>query len=159
MEVREPLFPIWVRQNRRTKCGFIDRHGRLAIEPRFDDGHPSREGRMGVRVGKYWGFVDTSGRTVVEPVYSCVFLGFQGGVAQCSDADDAETVFIDREGRTLFRAPQYGRDQGPHKQFHEGLAAICDGMVWGYMNFSGEWVIPPQFQSAGDSPKGSHRFA
>lgn len=71
-----------------------------------------------------------------RPVYSFVFLAFQGGAAGCCDVDEAETVvFIDRDGRTLFRAPWFGRDQGCYGDFHERPAAICDGRMWGYMNF------------------------
>lgn len=42
--------------------GYIDREGKVAIEPAFDVGEIFMDGRAAVRVNHRWGYVDRKGR-------------------------------------------------------------------------------------------------
>ena len=141
-----PLFPVWMRVRRRTRCGFISRYGELVIGPEFEDGGLDSEGRLAVQANGRWGFIDNHGHMRVAPRFYEV-SPFQGGAARCRPEHDEPVVFIGLNGELLFRTPDCGRsDQG---DFSEGLVAISDGGRWGYMDRSGAWVIQPQFESAG----------
>lgn len=52
---------------------------------------------------------------------------------------------IDHYGKEL-TAPEF--DASPSSAFHEGLAAMRKGNVYGYIDPSGTWVIPPGFDEA-----------
>ena len=102
----------------KKKCGFIDRAGRIVIEPQFNITGRFSEGLAPVFVGRRsrllgddpeagkWGYADRTGRVVVPPRYV------------------------------------YARE------FSEGLAAVWAGKKWGYIDASGKFVIPARFEYA-----------
>lgn len=106
------LFPI----SQNGLWGFIDRSGRVVIEPRFEETYtlkqgcrPFRDGLQPVRVGDRWGYVDARGALAIP---------------------------------ARFRAARC---------FSEGLAAALPGDVqrevqWGYIDRRGDWAIPPAFR-------------
>ncbi|EDJ0203504.1 WG repeat-containing protein, partial [Campylobacter coli] len=49
--------------------GFIDKSGKIVIEPIFDDIWDFREGLAGVKLNGKWGFIDKSGKIVIEPIF------------------------------------------------------------------------------------------
>ena len=51
------------------KYGFIDKSGKVVIEPQFDDVGPFSEGFAGVEKDGKWGFIDKSGKVVIEPQF------------------------------------------------------------------------------------------
>jgi hypothetical protein len=53
------------------KCGFIDTHGRVVIEPKFNMVYAFREGYAAVQVdaGGEWGYIDTRGDWLFEPQF------------------------------------------------------------------------------------------
>jgi WG containing repeat len=57
------LFPIY----ESGKIGFIDRTGKITIEPRFDEIFVGfSEGLAPVRIGKKWGFIDQTGKIAID---------------------------------------------------------------------------------------------
>lgn len=61
-----------------------------------------------------------------------------------SKLPDSHAGFIDKTGKLVFSIP----DGCSADEFSEGLVAVRKGKFWGYMNKSGQWVIPPQFKHA-----------
>ena len=55
------------------KWGYIDKSGKIVIEPQFDDASSFSEGLAAVCLGDYcplrgkWGYIDKSGEYVWEP--------------------------------------------------------------------------------------------
>jgi len=68
----DPLFVINVpigKGWRRSKVGYINRHGVQVIPPRFDDGLNFSEGLAAAKLGKKWGFIDRSGEFAIPPEF------------------------------------------------------------------------------------------
>ena len=62
MEESSPLFPVI--QN--DKCGYIDKTGKIAINPQFDDAWDFSEGLAPVKTGDKYGYIDKTGKYVWE---------------------------------------------------------------------------------------------
>ncbi len=97
-------------------------------------------------VGEKWGFIDRTGRLVVEPQYHWA-LPFHEGLA-CVDQGNSDEGphygFVDTTGSHVIPA----RLSYP-SQFGEGLAPMSDGNGWGYINKTGEYALPPEYEGTG----------
>ncbi len=104
-----------------------------------------------------WGFIDTSGKTVIHPKFDDIGW-FHGGRAIVNL--DGKIAFIDRHGEVVAR-PYYSRGTGKVKAapkqdylfvfgFSDGLAEARTVENTGYVNDSGRTVIEPRFLSGGD---------
>lgn len=104
------------------KVGFIDKEGKYAINPQFED-HPGKidlttlnlgfkklgrasfsEGLAPVKIGNSAGYIDKTGRIVINPQFNEAFP-FYGGLAWVwfgSDSD-IEYAWIDKTGKTVWR--------------------------------------------------------
>ena len=49
------------------KFGYIDKAGKIVINPQFDDAYNFFEGLASVGVEDKWGYIDQTGRYVWEP--------------------------------------------------------------------------------------------
>lgn len=94
--------------------------------------------------GKY-GYIDNKGKEIILPQYELLY-GFVEDLAWYKMAD-GNCGFLDRTGN---RKIQLHSDYPTY--FREGLAAVCKGNLssdrWGYINKTGNLVIPYQFASA-----------
>ena len=142
------LFPIYERRAKgmnRYKTGYINSEAQLVIPPSFDDGVDFSEGLAAVRTKALWGFIDLTGQTVIKPRF-IAFSRFRYGVAPVCTRKGFG--LIDHLGNELV-SPQY-----------DMVGIPADGMIpfmpyefqkerrYGYLNFSGEVVIPPSFKNA-----------
>lgn len=182
MTVDSFLFPIFVRQGNsktRAKVGYINREGRLVIDPVYDQGTRFYEGLAAVALRGRWGIIDTNGSFVIEPNLTN-WCRFSDGLASLSKKDkwgviDKTGSFVVplkydylgrfKDGLAFFRAGEgdqarYGfLDRNgvevilPHyrgaRDFSEGLAAVKLGSLWGYIKISGVFQIMPRFDGTG----------
>ena len=155
------------------KYGFVDRTGKVVINPQFDSVSQFSEGLAVVCLGKCeffanqihpdeskYGYIDESGKFVVNPQFDYA-LDFSGGLAPVCMGDcgyrpvaPRKWGYIDVHGNTAV-ALQFG-DANPFAE--EGLAAVCVGKCsgegeswegkWGYVDKTGKLVISPQFDNA-----------
>ncbi|MFH5163641.1 WG repeat-containing protein [Campylobacter coli] len=51
------------------KYGFIDKSGKIVIEPKFDGVGNFSEGLAKVKLNGKYGFIDKSGKIVIEPKF------------------------------------------------------------------------------------------
>ncbi|HEX8354646.1 MAG TPA: WG repeat-containing protein [Pyrinomonadaceae bacterium] len=88
-----------------NKLGFIDRAGRVVIEPQFRETSGFSEGRASVKIigsdGRYaWGYIDRAGRFAVAPRFRQA-QPFAGGLAQVVTADGKRQL-IDGSGKVIW---------------------------------------------------------
>ena len=91
-----------------------------------------------------WGYIDQTGKTVIEPQF--YWSGeFHEGLAQAYPDDYTLGGYIDQTGAMVIEAQFY--DTG---DFSEGLAPVRPewGSRWGYIDRNGEMIIEPQFAEA-----------
>ncbi len=146
------------------QLGFIDRSGRVVIQPKFpysnrrgSDGR-FHEGLAAVCLGQgRCGFIDSTGNFVIEPKFD--ELGdFSEGLATFDRG--TESGYLDSQGKIVLttRAKRESgqwsllrptiSDKGVFSQFHEGLAAVAtDGGV-GFIGKDGSFKIPARFRFA-----------
>jgi len=83
--------------------GYMDKSGKMIIEPRFQDAGDFREGLAPVNVKGKWGFIDRTGDLVVAPQFDLAD-SFCEGFAAVSLGD--KWGYIDTSGKIRI-APQY----------------------------------------------------
>lgn len=144
------------------KWGYIDGEGKLTISYRFDFADDFSEGLARIMIHEKdghdkYGYIDESGRIVIEPQFTDFSGAFSEGVAAVQISSSNGTVdekcgvmggkwgFIDTLGRFVIN-PQYDCAKG----FSAGLAAVRmhpdDG--YGYIDHKGNSVVPARFKYA-----------
>jgi WG containing repeat len=88
-----------------NKIGFINKTGKVVIEPLFRDVQSFSEGLAGVKIigsdGNYvWGFIDRSGNFVIEAQFIQV-APFAGGLARVESVDGKKCL-IDHTGKIVW---------------------------------------------------------
>src|SRR6218665_1099648 len=96
--------------------GYIDKTGKMAIEPQFDDAGDFKEGLAMIRMGNKWGYADKTAKIAIKP--QCDEAGyFKKGLAMILTGN--KRGYAERTGKIAIK-PQF--DDAAH--FQEGLAAI-----------------------------------
>lgn len=133
------------------KYGYLLRKtGEWIIPPLFDGARefgPNGLAVVGVK-GKF-GFIDMTGKIVIEPQFTAIG-DFRDGMAMVFAGD--EYGFVNDKGE-LAIIPQFSR-QAPWILFNEGLAAVYVDGKWGYINKLGKMTIEPQFKFPGHFSEG-----
>lgn len=123
----------------RRLVGYINRKGRVVIEPRYEMANDFGEGLAAVRIKSHdsWGFIDKDGKRVISPRFSAVGRFSEG---LCAVALNGVWGYIDTKGDDVIE-----RRFDEARSFSEGLAAARIGDKWGYIGPDGKWVIEPTF--------------
>ena len=156
------------------KYGYVDKNGKEIISPKYLDAQAFSEGLAAVLDGKnknerglLWSYVDLEGKSVIKGNYYDV-CPFNDGLAIVqAGVKDTETFegfeieidkvqVIDMTGKAIFTAeddtiPLSVRNNGDKcaNGFFNGLAIIEKKGKYGYINKSGEIVIPSIYEEAG----------
>lgn len=127
------------------KDGFIDRTGKIVIEPKyyvacsFEDGiavvTPEEDGKSG--------FIDTTGRYVMEPIFDEAEF-YSDGVAPVKK--DGRWRFVDRTGAEVVLLSHKYEYVAP---MHEGRASVKIGEKYGAIDKAGNLLIDAQFDNLG----------
>lgn len=138
------------------RYGFIDTKGNWVVSPQYTSANSFSEGVASVsKEWSKWGFIDKTGKYVIAPKLSAAG-SFSHGYARVIVAKKtangltaSETVYIDHKGKTHLEFsdenPPQGSTVSPVKK---------DGSDrYGYKNAKGEWVIPAQYEEAGEFEK------
>ena len=121
--------------------GYIDAQGKEIVAPKYQYANKFAEGLAPVFNGKY-GFINASGDVVVELKYDMVNY-FKDGLAMVAtgEGDDRKYGYIDTEGNAVI--DEIYDDAG---SFVDGIAAVQSGIMWGLIDKSGSWVVPPRYE-------------
>jgi len=111
-----------------------------------------QEGLAFIQVKDKYGFIDNTGKTVINPQFELV-QDFSDGLAAVSTKKDKDSEavwgFIDKTGKIIIN-PQF-KSAG---SFKDGKALVSDGNKYGYIDKKGLYVINPQFDEAGNFSEG-----
>ncbi|MDI6782869.1 MAG: WG repeat-containing protein, partial [bacterium] len=129
------------------KFGYIDRTGRIVIQPQFEDAEWFQtEEPMPVKFKRFfgllpskWGYIDRTGKIIIKQQFEGAG-NFSEGLA--SVYIKGLWGLIDTKGQ---------RVNGLYKlvaDFQEGLAGVEIGYKWGYIDKTGKIVIKPLFDFA-----------
>lgn len=119
----------------------IDKTGRKICDLGFECGIVYFQEGLG-SIEDY-GFIDKTGKLVIEDVWSPEGFGFSEGLAPTWDG------FIDRSGQVVI--PGNWDDFG---EFRDGLAKVKTNGKWGYVDHSGHMAIPNIWDYAGNFSEG-----
>ena len=171
-EQGEVLFPM----KQGGKWGYINREGRVVIEPAYDYAHAFHDGRALIKVGKKYGYIDGRGVLVVPPKYA-IAGQFSGGMAAVTAPGDflwpkpmgelrgpARVTYIDTSGKVFIKSKYFGEVQ--EAGFQDGRALVrlealnvkkesfSGGRRNGYIDQRGESAIPPEYEMASPFSEG-----
>ena len=128
------------------KEGYIDKTGRMIIEPKFYFADDFKEGLALVQEtydGKY-GFIGTTGEFVIEPQFDELTTGFYDGLARV--VVNGKTSFIDKSGNYVIKNLEY-ENISVFKEGFSIVRAIHRGKA-GFIDKTGSLVIEMQFDDA-----------
>lgn len=74
-----------------SKWGYIDKYGKVIIEPKFDRAMSFSQGLASVRIDDKWGYINTKGDIVIEAKYKYA-SSFSEGLGKISVELDDDTV-------------------------------------------------------------------
>lgn len=141
-------YPFVLKTKDGNKWGYMDKNGRYAIRPVFDDAHNFQENGLAiVKKGNLYGVIDENFDYVVPPKYETIYP-FSEGRAQV--IDDKGYRVIDEQGKELTK-----KSYSYIGQFQDSRAVVANTMddgryLYGYLDENGEEVIPIQFEVAQD---------
>jgi hypothetical protein len=164
----DPLFVVTVN----NKQGFIDRNGKLVIDPQFGGAGDFSEGLASVAVkdeGYKEGYIDRTGKIVIAPKWDTAgkfldgvaWVGFDQAKKEYkignkiysstpTDSFDFKFGLIDKTGKYIVEPTfTYAGD------FSEGAAVVrTKENKFGFVDKSGKFIVEPKFDWAGSFSEG-----
>ncbi|MGE5415891.1 MAG: WG repeat-containing protein [Acidobacteriota bacterium] len=134
------------------KWGYIDRSGKMIMQPQLDKPVSFSDGMAAVQdlKSKKWGYIDITGKLAVPYRFESEPPDFSRGLAAvplpAKTGNRNMWGYIDHRGRVVIE-PRY-LDAGP---FGDGLAPVAmdsPDPMWGYIDKTGKIVISPKFDDA-----------
>lgn len=118
------------------KWGYIDMNDKVLVPFVYDEVRSFQNGLGKVKRNNLYGFVDTSGREVIPPMYEN--LGWYWSEGLISAQLNKKWGFIDRSNRVIIPFEYADADW-----FSEGLAAVAlNRDTWGYIDKDNQTIIP-----------------
>jgi len=121
--------------------GFIDQTGKPVVDGKFSEVGIFREGLASARIGEKWGYIDKTGQVVIDMKFDDARY-FSEGFAAVKIA--GKYGYTDRNGRVVIE-PIFDVAQ----EFSEGLASVLIAHKYGYIDQTGRVVIKPEFDVNG----------
>lgn len=81
--------------------GFINRHGKIIIEPQFDEVSSfDKDGLASVCTNDKWGYIDMKGNFTIPPIFDIAYY-FHNNLAKV--VIDRKTCYINRSGKIIWQ--------------------------------------------------------
>lgn len=158
-------------RNTQSFCGFVDKNGKVIIEPKFFAATSFSEGLAAVKTSEKgflfqsetkWGFIDKNGQIVYEENFDYL-SNLSEGIAIA--AKDKETFLIDRTGKTILKVNadkmRINTWNRQNTKFSENLILISDPETnkHGFMDKTGNLAVKPKFENAASFSEGLARVS
>ena len=136
--------PTPFRDTKRGKVGYRDpSDNSIQIEPRFDIGGSFVHGLAMVSVGGKTGYIDESGRYIVEPQFALSSdFGQHGDPERARVSLAGKNGMIDKTGKLVIPAKYDRFDQ----RFDDGMICMVQGGLFGVIDRNGKIVLPAKYQ-------------
>ncbi|MBU3181733.1 WG repeat-containing protein [Clostridium psychrophilum] len=120
---------------KQSKWGFIDKTGKIIVNPIYDSVHNSSEGLAVVLIKNKYGYVDYNGELVIKNKFQLA-TDFKNGLAR---------VYVDFKGGIINKNGDYILKPTYNSigNFSDGLASISKNSKYGFINTNGKIVIKP----------------
>lgn len=127
--------------------GFLDKHFKVAIPPKYIKAEQFSEGFASVLTGTGWILIDKTGKTVSRAPAQCSRLeALSEGLARVQ-MKNGRWGYMDKRGQMVIPATFQNAED-----FSEGLAVAEEGSGgqarYGFIDKSGNWIIKPRFYKA-----------
>jgi hypothetical protein len=139
--------------NGKTSCGYVDKSGKVVIDPQYEIAGDFVNGKALVRIGKgTYGIINNKG-SILKKLYYDNLYSLRDDVICYSQKDDNgydKYGFICTDGKVLISAKftWAARYYEEEPKFHNGLAIVSleddSGLEYGLINKKGEYIIPPK---------------
>ncbi len=120
---------------RNDKLGYIDRTGKIVIEPKFEEAENFSEGLATVKIGEKFGYIDRTGKIAIGPKFDRA-ENFSEGLATV--AIGGKDGCIDKAGKLVIPARF-----DDIRVFQSGSAEVSIGGVRGVIDRSGNFTAHP----------------
>ncbi|CAN1548134.1 WG containing repeat [Flavobacteriaceae bacterium] len=121
--------------------GFKNLKGEVIIKPEYVEAHEFNEGLAAVKKLGKWGFINTSDEVII-PLNKTNVSDFSEGLAVVTE--NGHQVFYNKNNQI---AVPNTKKYIQIESFSEGLAAVeSDNWEWGFIDKSGNEIIPTQFE-------------
>lgn len=163
----EYLYPIYKKIDGKIKWAYINKMGKIIIEPTFEYAKHFSDGMAGIKLNNKWGFINEKGDIVIKPQFDWMH-NFSDGLASVNiggyidkreiDKGKAGITggkwwFINKNGDYVIEL----KDVRSY-EFKEGLANakiwVDNDYKYGFINKNGEIVIPMKFDYAREFSEG-----
>lgn len=144
-----------IAENKDHKYGAYNPKGELVVPFQYDDMEEYSSGLSRVKTGGYsntkYGYVDKTGKEVVDAKYDQASASFREGLAYIAIKDgwNYKYGFINPKGEEI--VPLMYKNA---ENFSDGMAAVLTKNGWGYINTKGELVTAAKYDDAGDFSEG-----
>ncbi|SJZ78394.1 WG containing repeat-containing protein [Chitinophaga eiseniae] len=126
--------------------GYLDTTGKMVIAPKFREAGIFSEGLalvgQSVNGNMRYGYVNRQGRLVIPCQYDDAH-NFSCGRAAVRTK--GVWSYIDRQGKTAFVRMDTPIENAPPLSFHNGRLLVRKGKLYGFVDTSGRWAVPPTF--------------
>lgn len=110
----------------------------------FDLFTPISENRIGVKLGNFWGFIDTSGREITPINYDKIGP-YSHGFAWVQRK--GKQTWVNSSGKEI---SPFLFDCQPNTHFHEGKCKISINWKWGFIDTTGKIIVQPRYRNVGN---------
>ena len=123
------------------KYGYINKNGEIVIPFNYDYADSFSDGFANVCQNDKWGIIDITGNAVIPSEHEDYIRNIGNGLFWFRE--ETGVVLINKNGEVIF-LPGYDHIGS----FKEGLAIIRKDGKWGYIDMTGEIVIPIEYRNA-----------
>ena len=137
----EPRFKIFNEKDSNIKFGYIDKNGKVVIEPKYVGAFDFIDGVAQVAIAKdnsyYYGLIDVNGKGILKFEYDNI-LPFSENLAAVSSND--KYGYVNKKGKFVIW-PKYDDAYS----FRSGVARVVVDDKVGYIDKSGKYLIYPKY--------------
>ena len=130
-----------------NKYGYIDKTGKIVIEPQFDAAESFSDGLAAVKINNKWGYIDKNGKIIIKPQFDKVGP-FIEDMAIISFNEKMGESYIDKSGKIINYTDKSGKIFSEYRffrtsNFSEELAFVEESGLGkqGYIDKTGKMII------------------